>query len=264
MNRDELRDVSLKRLVPFGVEMTAADPPADLRSMEVNLVKGLVEENRVVIMRGFASLPGDEFPEFCRRFGVLQEWDFGVVNNLRVESEAKNYLYTNRAVPFHWDGAFAGQIPHYIAFQCDAAPAHGGGETLFCDTVRLLAKAPEKLLKAWRQIEITYTTERVVHYGGSFTAPLITEHPENGSEILRFAEPVFDLNPVQLRINGLSDSSEAEFLADLHERLRDKEVCYAHAWRSGDVVIADNHVLLHGRREFAEGGKRHIRRVNVL
>ena len=83
MNRDELRDVSLGRLVPFGVEVTAADPATDLRSMGLNFVKGLVEENRVVIMRGFASLPGDEFPEFCRRFGELQQWDFGVVNNLQ-------------------------------------------------------------------------------------------------------------------------------------------------------------------------------------
>ena len=84
------------------------------------------------------------------------------------------------------------------------AGASAGARRFFADTVRVLARAPEKLLTAWRQIEITYTTERVVHYGGSFTAPLITEHPENGSKILRFAEPVFDLNPVQLSINGLS------------------------------------------------------------
>lgn len=264
MSRDDLPDMGLDRLVPFGAELRAAGASRDLRSMGVDFLKGVVEENHVVILRGFASLQGDEFPDFCRRFGKLQQWDFGVVNNLRVDAEAKNYLYTNRAVPFHWDGAFAGQIPHYIIFHCDAASARGGGETLFCDTVRLLAAAPAKILQEWRQIEITYTTEKVVHYGGSFTSRLITEHPENGNEILRFAEPVFDLNPVQLKIHGLSDSSEAEFLADLHERLRDEAVCYAHAWRSGDLVIADNYVLLHGRREFAERARREIRRVNVF
>jgi alpha-ketoglutarate-dependent taurine dioxygenase len=264
MNRAELHDVGLSQLVPFGVRLTAADPASDLRLLKHDLLKGLVEENRVVVLRGFAPLVGNEFPDFCRRFGELQEWDFGVVNNLRVDPQAENYLYTNRAVPFHWDGAFAGQIPHYIIFHCDAALADGGGETLFTDTLRLLAAAPVGLLEIWRKVDITYTTEKVVHYGGSFNSQLIDGHPVSGKEILRFAEPVFDLNPVRLEIHGLSDFAETDFLADLRERLRDRAFCYQHSWSSGDVVIADNYVLLHGRREFAQAGKRQIRRVNVF
>ena len=263
MNSDQLQGISLTTMAPFGAVLNAAEPQSDLHLLQVSELKQLVEEHRVVILRGFAPLGGDYFPEFCRRFGELQEWDFGVVNHLRVDPQAENYLYTNGAVPFHWDGAFAGQIPHYITFHCDTAPA-AGGETLFCDGMRLLKAAPAKVVNQWRRIEITYTTEKVVHYGGSFTSALITKHPENGKEVLRFAEPVFDLNPVQLKFDGLSDFSEAEFLADMRERLRDEAVCYAHPWRSGDLVIADNYVLLHGRREFAAGGKRQIRRVNVF
>ena len=263
MNRDEFHGASFNQLVPFGVELIAADS-ASLRSIRVDSLRRLVAEHRIVVARGFAPLIDLEFPEFCRGFGELQEWDFGVVNNLHVNPESKNYLYTNRAVPFHWDGAFVRQVPHYIIFHCDAAPTDGGGETLFCDTDRLLNAAPGELVEKWRRIAITYTTEKVVHYGGTFTSLLITPNPENGSEVLRFAEPVLDLNPVQLKINGLAGGSEGGFLTDLHERLRDETVCYAHAWRSGDVVIADNYILLHGRREFASSDKRRIRRVNVL
>ena len=36
-------------------------------------------------------------------------------------------------------------------------------------------------------------------------------------------------------------------------RLNDERVCYAHRWQTGDVVIADNFTLLHGRRAFAHG-----------
>lgn len=264
MNGEGLQGARISPVVPFGVVVTAAHAATDLRSIEIESLKRLVEDNRVVILRGFAPLPEDEFPNFCHRFGELQEWDFGVVNNLRVDPEARNYLYTSGAVPFHWDGAFAGRVPHYIIFHCDAAPRAGGGETLFCDTVRLLERAPANLLNNWRNIEITYTTEKVVHYGGSFTSQLITPHPENGNEILRFAEPVIDLNPVQLRIGGLTDLSEQAFLEDMHQRMVDEAVCYAHAWRSGDVVIADNYVLLHGRRAFARSARRQIRRVNVF
>ena len=264
MSRAELDKLSLNRLLPFGAELTAAETPGDFHSINVALLKALVEENRVVVLRGFAPLINGEFPDFCRGFGDLQEWEFGVVNSLRVDPQAKNYLYTNRAVPFHWDGAFAGQLPHYIIFHCDATPAGGGGETLFTDTRRLLTAAPRQLLDLWRKVVINYTTEKVVHYGGTFSSPLITAHPANGKEILRFAEPVFDLNPVRLEIHGLSDLSEADFLADMHGRLHDDAFCYRHSWRRGDLVIADNYVLLHGRREFAQTGARRIRRVNVL
>ena len=264
INGDQLPDVSLTQMFPFGAVLSAEAPGQDLHSLSLDLLKGLVEEHRVVILRRFAPLGGDEFPNFCRRIGELQEWGFGVVNELRVDSQAKNYLYTNRAVPFHWDGAFAAQIPHYIIFRCDAAPVGGGGETLFCDTLRLLKAAPGSLVNIWRQIDITYTTEKVVHYGGSFTSPLITQHPTNRREILRFAEPVFDLNPVSLEVHGLSGLSEPDFLADLRERLYQDALCYRHSWLSGDVVIADNYTLLHGRREFAQADGRQIRRVNVL
>jgi len=263
INRDQLSDVRLTVTVPFGAILRAGEPARDLGSLARERLSGLVEEHRVVILRGFAPLAGDEFPDFCRRLGELQEWDFGVVNDLRVDPQAENYLYTNRAVPFHWDGAFAGQIPHYIVFHCDEV-SHGGGETLFCDTPRLLSAAPAELVKIWRRIEITYTTEKIVHYGGTFTSPLITRHPGSRREILRFAEPVLDLNPVRLEIHGLSGFSEADFLKDLHERLNDDAFCYRHSWQSGDLVIADNFVLLHGRREFAPAGRRQIRRVNVF
>lgn len=264
MNREEFEGLTLTQIVPFGLILGAAEAASDLQTVPVELLTSLVEEHRVVILRGFAPLAGEEFPHFCRRLGNWQEWDFGVVNNLRVEAQAANYLYTNRAVPFHWDGAFAGQIPHYIIFHCDSAPAEGGGETLFCDTSRLLAAAPRGRLETWRRIEITYTTEKVVHYGGTFTSALITSHPTNGKEVLRFAEPVFDLNPVRLEIRGIADSEQADFLKDMHERLNDEALCYAHKWRKGDVVIADNYVLLHGRREFDPAIKRQIRRVNVF
>jgi len=264
MDRKRLPDLGLTQLSPFGVILNAPEPARDLPTLDIDLLTGLVEEHRVVILRGFDALPGDQFPDFCRRFGELQEWDFGVVNELRVDPQAENYLYTSHAVPFHWDGAFAGRVPRYIIFDCDAASAGGGGETLFCDTLRLLAAAPPGFLKKWREIGITYTTDKVVHYGGTFTSPLITRHPANDSEILRFAEPVTDLNPVQLEIDGLFDISQADFLADMHQRLHDDAFCYRHTWRTGDVMIADNYVLLHGRREFDPGVERRIRRVNVF
>ena len=255
----------LDQLSPFGVVANAPQTEADLLAIDIAYLKELVEENRVVTLRSFSQLAGDDFPNFCKNLGPIQEWDFGKVNNLRVDSNAKNYLYTNHEVPFHWDGAFVSHAPHYIIFHCDVAPPVGsGGETLFCDTTRVLNRASAAELDRWKKMKITYTTEKVVHYGGTFTSPVICNHRINDTDVLRYAEPVTDLNPVSLVIDGLSGMSSSEFIDDMHARINDPSCCYEHRWLTGDVVIADNFTLLHARNGFKDGVVRHIRRVNVL
>ena len=260
-----MSDWSLEQLKPFGLIATSLEQDGDLRSIPIPTLEKWVDDHRVVILRRFASLAGAQLPEFCRRLGEILEWDFGAVNELRVKPDARNYLYTNSEVPFHWDGAFVGRIPHYIFFSCDLAPAPGsGGETLFCDTSLVLRQAPPEQCMLWEQTTITYTTEKIVHYGGMFNSPMICRHPVTQEKVLRFAEPVLDLNPVELEINGIPEQLQADFLTDMHERLRGDDVCYRHQWQEGDVVIADNYVLLHGRTAFTQNAERKIRRVNIL
>jgi alpha-ketoglutarate-dependent taurine dioxygenase len=252
----------LEPLSPFGLVVIS---PADIATISVPFVRDLIEEHRVVIFRDFATLEGNAFPEFCARFGEILEWDFGAVNDLVVHDAARNYLYTNHAVPFHWDGAFAGTVPRYIFFHCDLAPGPGdGGETLFCDTTRVLEHASLEQLALWEQIVITYSTEKIVHYGGTFTSPVIAKHPINLARVLRYAEPVVDLNPVTLSIEGIAEEDRSAFIDDMGRRLRDARCCYPHRWLAGDLVIADNHTLLHGRDAFRSGASRHIRRVNIV
>jgi alpha-ketoglutarate-dependent taurine dioxygenase len=260
-----ISDWSLEQLKPFGLIVTSQQRHADLRTIPTSSLKKWTDEHRVIILRGFASLADAQLPEFCVRLGEILEWDFGAVNDLRVKPDARNYLYTNGEVPFHWDGAFAGRIPHYIFFVCDLAPAPGsGGETLFCDTSLLLAQTPLEQRERWEHTSVTYTTEKIVHYGGTFNSPMICRNPFTQEKVLRFAEPVLDLNPVALEINGIPEQSQPEFLRDMHERLHDDKVCYRHQWQEGDVVIADNYVLLHGRTAFVQNAERKIRRVNIL
>lgn len=254
----------LQPLSPFGLTVRAVEAGADVRLVASRL-KGWVDVHRFVVLKGFEPLNGTGLPTFCRSLGELLEWEFGAVNNLRVDPDTKNYLYTNRAVPFHWDGAFLPRSPHYIFFHCDVAPvSESGGETLFCDTVRLLDETPLELQKLWNDVVITYTTEKIVHYGGTFSSPLLASHPTLGIRVVRYAEPVADLNPVQLNIAGISEDEQPVFLEDMRHRLNDETCCHAYQWESGDIVIADNFALLHGRRAFAKDTRRHIRRVNIL
>jgi len=264
-DRDIEPMLSNEQLDPFGVVLHSDHQDQNVSAIPISFLKDQIDEHRVVVMRGFAPLETDAFPEFCKQFGSIQEWDFGAVNNLRVKAGARNYLYTNHDVPFHWDGAFVSRAPHYIIFHCDVAPPAGnGGETLFCDTSRLLANASAEVRELWERIVITYTTEKIVHYGGTFTSPILVQHPFNFGYVLRYAEPVEDLNPVELLIEGLGGMDQHAFIEDMRQRLNDQHCCYSHSWATGDLVIADNYTLLHGRRAFAPGVQRHIRRVNVI
>lgn len=256
--------VSAAPLTPFGLEVTT-EAGTDLNAIPLEEIRRWVAEHRVLVLRGFAPLAGEALPRYGSRLGEVLEWDFGAVNNLVARPDSKNYLFTNRAVPFHWDGAFVGRIPHIILFQCEVAPPPGaGGETLFTDTVRLLARVTPEERAAWADVRITYSTEKIVHYGGRFTSPLVGTHPVSGERVVRYAEPVADLNPVTLEIEGVPAEEQPAFLARMRALLYDPSLCLAHAWREGDIVLADNHATLHGRNAFTTADRRHIRRVNVL
>lgn len=245
---------------PFGLEVRGEGPPG---ALSPELLVDWLSRHRLIVLRGFAGLPGQALPDFARRLGELQSWDFGLVNELAERGDARNYLYTSRPVPFHWDGAFAGRAPRWIVFACDAAPDDGGA-TLFTDAVALLGLAEPAMRARWAAMRGTWRTEKVAHYGGSFTSALIGEHPASGEPVLRWAEPVVDLNPVTVELHGVDPSESPGVIADLAHRLRDPRVCLRHVWRPGDLLLADNHALLHGREGFASGAPRRLRRVNVL
>jgi alpha-ketoglutarate-dependent taurine dioxygenase len=252
-------------LTPFGIEITAPAPGTGLDAVSISQLRSWIRDHRLAVLRGFADPTDEQMQAFCRQLGEILEWEFGAVNELQVRPDARNYLYTNRSVPFHWDGAFAGKVPHYIFFHCRVAPSPGsGGETTFCDTTLLLQHVSPEERRRWEGVRITYSTEKVVHYGGTFTAPLLSRHPVTGEEVVRYAEPVEDLNPVRLVIEGIPVAEQPAFLARLHDLLNDPALCLAHSWRAGDVMLADNHALLHGRHAFSQPAARHLRRVNIL
>ncbi|HVY46926.1 MAG TPA: TauD/TfdA family dioxygenase, partial [Minicystis sp.] len=253
----------LRPLSPFGVEVrvapgTAFDdvPAADLHDW--------VAAHKLVVFRGLAPIAKRDLPRAARRLGPLQVWPFGAVHELVEDGAKKNYLYSNHEVPLHYDGAFTRRVPRYLVFSCEAAPGGGeGGETTFVDTTRVFARADDATKDRWRALAFDYETEKVVHYGGRFTARVVAQHPHTGETVLRFAEPVDDVNPVRVRARGLDPLASAATVTELRRALRAEGALLAHAWRPGDVVVADNHALLHGRNAFVTSAPRRILRVNV-
>jgi alpha-ketoglutarate-dependent taurine dioxygenase len=256
-------------LAPFGAILRAPADGFDLRRIGVGPLRDLVNRHRLLVLRGFRPFEKNAFEDYCSSWGGLLRWNFGAVLELVEQPEPKNYIFASGNVPFHWDGAFADAVPNFQFFQCNrAAPGDAGGETLFCDTVRVYDSAPEELRALWAVLQVTYVTEKVAHYGGRITCPVLATHPVLGVTTLRFNEPPDEdtprLNVPEVLVEGLGAMPPSRFFAIMRELLHDARHSYAHPWRDGDMLVADNHALLHGRRAFRPGAPRHLYRVHIL
>lgn len=261
---------NLTTLQPFGRLIEPHRPGADVRQLPLDALREELARHRLLVLRGFAPFASkEELSDYCSTWGPLLTWDFGTVFEVVEKDNPSNYLFTSGSVPYHWDGAFAKQAPWLQVFQCVEAVGQGqGGETIFCDTVKVWAEAPPDVQERWRHVEIEYATDKVAHYGGRFRARLVGTHPHSGSTTLRFAEPAnagtVRLNTPELHVFGMEESEIPAFFDDLLRRLYDPANVYAHSWRQGDFVITDNHALLHGRTPYQSKQPRRLWRVHVL
>jgi len=256
---------TLEPQAPFGLLVRADLPGQTIAGISAEQITEWVRAHRILVFRGFELFDKTQFALYAQQLGEPLQWPFGAINELKVKPDAKNYLYTPSAVPLHWDGAFVGRIPYLIFFQCVKAPRpEDRGGTTFADTGRALARATTAQRARWEKATLRYRTEKIVHYGGTLTQRLLQAHPVTGEPTIRFAEPVHDLNPVSVEVLGATPAEQADLIAELQAALYAPEVFYIHTWEDNDIVLADNHVLLHGRDAFLNPNERHIQRINLL
>lgn len=273
MSLETLREqfpCELTRLEPFGLSLQSSSDANRVSSLPVETLRELILQHRLVLIRGLpAVVEKDRFSEIASGWGELLEWEFGTVFEVAAHPDPTNYLFTPGSVPYHWDGAFAAQVPWLQFFQCREAPGEDfAGETIFCDTAALWNSLPKETQQRWKQIEVEYTTDKVAHYGGAIRVPLTMTHPRTEETVLRFAEPAntttVPLNTPNLSVSGIPAEETARFLAELTELIYDPRFVYAHRWHQGDYLLADNHVLLHGRNAYTHNRPRCLWRVHVL
>jgi alpha-ketoglutarate-dependent taurine dioxygenase len=266
---DTIPGYLVEPLAPFGVVVRPVLGTPAVPACTLELRRRLLRD-RLIVFRGFSPFANKEaLAGYARSWGPLLEWSFGAVFEVAEQSDATNYLFTSGSVPYHWDGAFAKQVPWLQVFQCDEAPGLArGGETVFSDTARVWDSADEATRARWRGVEFEYVTEKLAHYGGRIRAPLVGTHPLTGVTVLRYNEPAnadtADLNTPEVVPLGLSSEQSGELLDELRRVLYDAGNCYAHAWQPGDCLVADNFVLLHGRLLYQSQAPRRLWRVHVL
>ena len=262
--------VNISAVKPFGVIVQPNNANDDFRDLDVNALRKMVWSDRLLVLRGFRKLENpDNFPDYCERWGNISVWPFGKVLELVERNNPEDHIFDNNYVPLHWDGMYRPQVPEFQLFQCVKAPLPGqGGRTTFSNTVKALENASEQTKELWTKVTGNYH-RKMEFYDSKTIAPVIDTHPQRGFNVIRYNEPPSAgfgnfLNPPTLAFTGVN----AEVIPVVHRSLREAlystENFYAHEWQEGDVVVADNFSLLHGREAFETKAPRHLRRVHVL
>lgn len=262
-------EFTVEPLTPFGVVIRPTKPGIELNAVPSAYWASLARQHQFVVLRGVdqTRLTAETMLAYAQGFGPLLEWPFGYVLDVRVEPNAKNYLFTRHRVEFHCDGVFARAEPQFLFFHCVEAPT-SGGESLLADTHRVWTNAsPEQ--RSWLStLRCRYRQDKTAHYGGDVVLDVVSTHPQTAVTVLRYAEPVAGPGgsaPQVLRPDGGADGDQTALLATyMAQALYQPEVCLTHPWQDGDLVLLDNHRLLHGRHAFGDSSGRHLRRIHVL
>ncbi len=251
---------------PFG-HMIISSNNSELFDFNFDALVEMVNKHKIVVLRDFFELNKEQFIKFCQNFSDYKflEWNFGPVMEMKENENPSNYLFSREEVPYHWDGAFY-TVPDFLVFSCVSAPKeNAGGETLFANTEDIYNSLSPATQKNWAKVFVEYATEKIAHYGGNIKVPLIQKHPHLQTNIIRYAEAVTTkLNPVQLTVHGLENNNQDMFTSEMREKLYHSQFCYQHLWKTGDILIADNHSLVHGRKAFSANSTRHLRRIQLI
>ncbi|OEU92228.1 pyoverdine biosynthesis protein PvcB [Streptomyces abyssalis] len=256
-------------LAGFGAVLEAASPEKRLEDLPVAELRELVRDHHLLLLRGFSPFAdAHELAAYCTLWGEISMWPFGAVLELTEHENPGDHIFDHRHVPLHWDGMYRPQVPEFQLFHCVSAPGEDqGGGTVFSQTSAVLRDADAGTRALWERARGTYR-RKMEFYESTAVSPVVTAHPVTGEPVIRYNEPVAAddefINHPDLEFDGVPEARLEEFHRTLSSALRAPGYAYTHKWRTGDLVVADNYTLLHGREAFTSRAPRHLRRVHVL
>lgn len=255
---------------PFGILLEPETSLVAVNDLPIDILRDWVVEKHLLVLRGFDSFQcANSFSAYCERWGDISMWPFGKVLELVEQENPDDHIFDNSYVPLHWDGMYRPQVPELQIFHCVNAPLPGqGGRTTFSNTVLAFNHASAELKTRWQHVTGTYE-RKMAFYSSRTVSPIVNKHPYRNYSVIRYNEPPAAdqghfVNPPELEFTGVGADELADFHRCLKQALYDPRHFYAHTWQTGDMVIADNFSLLHGREAFTSRSPRHIRRVHVL
>lgn len=204
----------------------------------------------------------DSIVRFAERFGPIRVTSYGQVQVFITSAEAKTAAHTGNAQHPHTDEPFRYCPPGFLFFHSMESSAAGQGTTLLVDGFA----AAEQLRRDDPDAFDTLATTRVEfhrqHEGEvrfSTRSRILSVGDDGALEAVRLNTRC--LAPIAPAIGDGAEVLDAvAALGRIVEDPRNQLQLHLH---QGDLLVFDNHRVMHGRTEFPDDQPRHLRSCNV-
>ena len=231
------------------------------------------------------QLNDESLKTFSARFGELEYAPHG---NVTPEELAKipnpyvatisNIIENGRAIgglsnvetSWHTDMSYIEQPPTASLLYAVEAPPHGG-ETSYCCMRSAFEELPDELRNACQTLQIKHDAahdsigklrrghepfKRAKEAPGVYH-PALIEHPDTEMNALYLGRRQFAY------VGGFSDTESESLLDAIWEHVAKPQHCWTQRWKTGDLVMWDNRVVMHRRASFPQSERRLMRRTQV-
>ena len=185
------------------------------------------------------------------------------VTELYVSNVLKDGYLGSYELEWHIDGSYL--MEPYTANCLYALDLQAGkSATRFASAASAIDRFPDELKKTVRFLQVINASEiatergkRLATHGPDLLCSahrLISRHPVNGV-------PYITANRYQTDcVLGLDGDASRALLDEIYRYLYDEKYVYEHWWKNGDLVIWDNLIVHHARRDMSTVGNRTLRR----
>lgn len=227
-----------------------------------------VRDRGIAFLRGLPPVPGTLL-DIARHFGPVRRTHFGSLFDIRSLPRDRRETGANiGATAFnelapHNDEGWRHGPPGIVLFHCLKPDPTGGGASIFVDGIgaaqALLEQDPEAF-ELLTRTPMLFRAERNPKERFKARGPMIVLDMDGTVRGIRVTDRT--LAPLDLPEALIEPAyrAVAVFYGLLYEPERALEV----PLKSGDMVVFDNHRILHARRAFdPEAGERHIQQLSV-
>lgn len=241
-------------------------PRSDWVLFDYGAVLGDRDQRRRCLLQvarsGFARLVGapnrpGEVERLIGAFGQVRETNYGRMFDVRVKRDAANLADTDRGLAPHTDNPYRTSVPALQALHCLEA-SDEGGETRLIDglaaALRLRSSRPEAFELLWRT---------PVRFGWRDAAtsldtcePLISLNGRGGITAIRLNHRSFKAIDAEPEVRDAWREAYRALLGVIN----DAAFGYEFKLSAGEIMLFDNHRILHGRTAYASSGsgERHL------
>jgi taurine dioxygenase len=245
---------------------------------EVGSLRSALTERGVLVCRG-QTLSPEDLVAFARKFGPVEyrvRDDFQLPGNpdvyviSNIVENGKPLGNPNDGFAWHTDLSFLEHPTAFTFLYAIETPPEGGNTEFASAAVSfdqlsdsekhqysgIAVRHSYEMLHATRKNVRPLTAEEL-HTMPDVVHPLVRTHPETGRKALY-------LGPDTSLPLDMEPESGAALIHALMDRTTQPDQVYAHVWRPGDLVVWDNHTMVHRATEYARDRYRRLmHRVTV-